>query len=112
MIVLLVLSHDGFVVKEFYQSADPLKVRARLQELTIEALGGEEEILSEDTCIDKTPDEIRAMSFKELAKFTGWYAWGDDNRKTVHVLDLAGLPTGKALLRGELTGKALIRAII
>ena len=99
MIVLLILSHDGFSVKEFYQDPDPIKVRERLREYTIEALGGEEEILSEDTCIDKTPDEIRAMQFKELAKFTDWYSWGDDNRKTVHVLDLYGEPTGKAQVR-------------
>lgn len=99
MIVLLILSHDGFNVKEFYQDPDPIKVRERLQEYTIEALGGEEEILSEDTCIEATPDEIRAMQFKELAKLTDYYTWGDDDRKTVHVLDLAGLPTGKRLVR-------------
>jgi len=96
MVVLLILSQDGFNVKEFFQDPDPIKVRERLQEYTIEALGGEEEILSEDTCIEATPDEIRAMQFKELAKLTDWYTWGEDNRKTVHVLDLYGEPTGKA----------------
>lgn len=88
---LIVITDDSLSIEKFQQETAPEPILDTLREWTIKSLGGDEKILSEDSFphIDKTPDEIRQMSFSELADQFDNYCWGGPNEtKIVHVVEV------------------------